>query len=112
VTDDDKNQYLSAYLQSTELHESFKDISFFYNLVNELRTKGFVTRRFFHPWSNRFFDKNVSKSDDFERMKRGKYRIRHGSYLDRIAKGYINLRNCLFTNTLFINKIPIIENSF
>lgn len=92
VTDDDQKQYLTAYLQSTELHESFKDISFFNNLVNELRTKGFVTRKFFHPWSNRFFDKNVSKSDDFERMKRGRYRVRHGSYLEDIMTNYMKFR--------------------
>jgi len=82
-----------AYLKSTDLHESFKDLSFFNNMVNELQTKGFVTRKFFHPWSNRFFDKNVSKSNDFERIKRGRYRIRHGSYLEDIMNRYLKFRD-------------------
>ncbi len=93
--DEDKKHYLVAYLKYTDLHESFKDVSFFNNLVNELRTKGFVTRKFFHPWSNRFFDKNVSKSNDFERMKRGRYRIKHGGNLEDIMNGYVKLRENL-----------------
>ncbi|MBP1908273.1 hypothetical protein [Methanolobus bombayensis] len=74
---EDKEQYLSALLISADLHDHFKDISFFNNHIEELKTKGFVTRKFFQSKSIKFFDNNVGKSENFEKMGRGKYRLKH-----------------------------------
>jgi hypothetical protein len=95
IEDRDKEHYLSALLRYADLHEDFKEVSFFNNLMDELQMKGFVTRKFFQPKSNKFFDNNIGKSVNFERIGRGKYRVKHGSNLECTLNEYKKLREAL-----------------
>jgi hypothetical protein len=87
-TEDDKRRVMGAMLRDANIPDAFKDLDLFSSFVKQLYNDGFVVRGSFRSWSNHEFRKNVGISSQFERMSRGRYRVKRHSCFKAIIKDF------------------------
>lgn len=100
LDEEEKLRSLGVSLKKSGLPEAFKDLNLFISFVEKIKQDGYVTRKLFTPkkgigWTYYQFNENVMNSYYFERIGRGKYKLK--------CMGSNNCRSCDDDILYFVN---------